>query len=156
MKTPLTRAGYNQLTNNLHRLTTVEKHLLLSAIEEARKHGDLKENAEYHSARELYKQLNQRIYELHQVLQNSYIVDPAKFAEKTSVIFGATVYLKDQEDKNCVFQLVGEPEANLDNHKLSIASPLGQALINKSVGDHVILEMPTKTIKYVIINLEYK
>lgn len=155
MHLPITKCGFLKLQQDLEKFLTVDKPKLISAIEEARKHGDLKENAEYHSAKELYVNLSNKINELQITLSNSRIVDVSSLKSHNTIVFGATVHLEDINKLLKKYQLVGTAESDLDNNKISIASPLAQSLLNKKKGDNVMVVGTEQEIVYKVIDIEY-
>ncbi|MEL6550451.1 MAG: transcription elongation factor GreA [Pseudomonadota bacterium] len=153
-KIPLTRAGYEKLDAELKTLKSVERPAIIAAIAEARELGDLKENAEYHSAREKQGFIEGRIKEIEAVISRADVMDPAKFSG--AVKFGATVELVDEDtDEEKTYQIVGEPEADIENGKLNIKSPLARALIGKDEGDSVDVRTPGGAKSYEILSITY-
>jgi transcription elongation factor GreA len=141
---PMTAAGYQNLKEELKRLKTVERVETAKAIEVARAHGDLSENAEYHAAREKQSFIEGRIMELESKLALAEIIDP-KTLSGNKVVFGATVKLLDCEsDENVTYQIVGDDEADLKQGKISVKAPLARALIGQRVGEIVTLRSPKK------------
>ena len=153
-KIPLTRAGHTALNEELKTLKSVERPAVIRAIAEAREHGDLSENAEYHAAREKQSFIEGRVKELEGILGLADVIDPAKLSG--TVKFGATVTIVDEDtDEVKTFQIVGEPEANLENGKLNIKSPIARALIGKDEGDSVEVRTPGGEKSYEIIKIDY-
>ena len=151
----LTRAGHSALNAELKRLKSVERPEIIRAIAEAREHGDLSENAEYHSAREKQSFIEGRIKEVEGILSLAEVVDPARLSG--AVKFGATVTLVDEDtDEEKTYQIVGEPEADIEAGKLNIKSPLARALIGKEEGDSVEVRTPGGEKAYEILKIEYK
>ena len=141
-KVPMTKEGFVSLETELKNLKSVERPAVIEAIAEARAHGDLSENAEYHAARERQSFIEGRIQELEAVISLANIIDP-KTLSGDSVKFGATVVVYDEEDdKELKFQIVGPYESNTDTGKISITAPLAKGLIGKSVGDVVEINTP--------------
>jgi transcription elongation factor GreA len=141
-KVPMTKEGFVSLEAELKNLKSVERPAVIEAIAEARAHGDLSENAEYHAARERQSFIEGRIQELEAVISLANIIDP-KTLSGDSVKFGATVVVYDEEDdKELKFQIVGPYESNTDTGKISITAPLAKGLIGKSVGDVVEINTP--------------
>ena len=137
----MTRAGHTALDEELKTLKSVERPAVIAAIAEAREHGDLSENAEYHAAREKQSFIEGRIKELEAVLSRAEIIDPTTLSG--SIKFGATVKLVDEDtDEEKTYQIVGEPEADLENGRLNLKSPLARALIGKEVGDSIEVKTP--------------
>ncbi len=140
-KIPLTQAGFDRLDAELKTLKTVERPAIIRAIAEAREHGDLSENAEYHSAKEKQSFIEGRIKELEAIISLADVIDPATMSG--TVKFGATVKLVDEDtDEEKTYQIVGEYEADIEAGKLNIKSPLARALIGKDEGDSVEFKSP--------------
>ncbi len=137
MKVNLTKEGHARLQEELQRLKAKDRPAIIRAISEARAHGDLSENAEYHSAKERQGFIEKRIRELESALASPQIIDPAAVGADGRCIFGAYVDIADGEGKTKTYRLVGEYEADIDSGLLSIASPLGRALIGKYADDIV-------------------
>tara|TARA_S200000501_G_scaffold266019_1_gene249742 strand:- start:2327 stop:2800 length:474 start_codon:yes stop_codon:yes gene_type:complete len=155
-KVPMTAGGLAALEEELRKLKFVERHEVIKAIEVAREHGDLSENAEYHAAREKQSFIEGRILELESVISLADVIDPGKLSGEI-VRFGATVKLIDEDtDDESTFQIVGTYEADIENGKLSITSPTARALIGKSVGDSVDVTTPGGSKSYEIIEVNYK
>ena len=154
-KFPITVAGHAALEAEFLRLQQVERPRIIAAIAEARTHGDLSENAEYHSAKEAQSHNEGRIHELEDLLQRAEVIDVSKLSGAT-VKFGATVTLIDEDtEQKKVFQIVGESEADVKSGKVSITSPTARALIGKKVGDSVEVNTPGGGKSYEILNLAY-
>lgn len=153
-KLPLTRAGQQLLDAELKRLKSVERPAVIRAIAEAREHGDLSENAEYHAAREKQSFIEGRIKELESVLSRADVIDPTKLSG--SIKFGATVKLVDEDtEEEKTYQLVGEAEADLEKGLLNLKSPLARALIGKDEGDTVTVSTPGGERSYEILEIQY-
>lgn len=153
-KIPLTKNGYDALNAELKTLKTVERPAIIAAISEARAHGDLSENAEYHSAKEKQSFIEGRIKELESVIGLADVIDPTKLSG--SVKFGATVGLVDEDtDEEKSYQIVGEYEADIENGRLNIKSPLARALIGKEEGDSVEVRTPGGERSYEILSISY-
>ncbi len=153
-KIPLTRAGHTALSEELKTLKSVERPAVIRAIAEAREHGDLSENAEYHAAREKQGFIEGRVKELEAILSRAEVIDPARL--NGPIKFGATVRLVDEDtDEERTFQIVGEPEADIENGKLNIASPLARALIGKEEGDSVEVRTPGGEKGYEVLSIDY-
>ncbi len=153
-KIPMTRAGFDQLDTELRDLRGVERPAVIRAIAEAREHGDLSENAEYHAAREKQSFVEGRIKELEMLISRAEVIDPSRLAG--SVKFGATVTLLDEDtEKERTYQIVGEAEADLERGLLNIRSPLARALIGKDEGDSVEVVTPGGEKSYEIISIRY-
>lgn len=155
-KVPITVAGYARLEEELKNLKTVERPAVIEAIAEARSHGDLSENAEYHAARERQSFIEGRILELEDKVSRADVIDPAKMAGET-VKFGATVTVVDEDtDVESTYQIVGEYEADFDKGLLALTAPLSRALIGKKAGDSVEVATPKGSKAYEILKVEYK
>ncbi|MGB6976114.1 MAG: transcription elongation factor GreA [Gammaproteobacteria bacterium] len=155
-KYPMTVHGAEKLTQELEHLKRVERPRIIQAIAEARAHGDLKENAEYHAAKEQQGLTEARIRDIEHKLSHVHVIEVKHHANDGKVIFGATVTLRDlDKDTTIKFQIVGEDEADFKHHKISVSSPLARALIGKYSGDEVEINTPSGTIAYEIIQVEY-
>lgn len=155
-KHPMTVEGAEALKNELHRLKTVERPRIIDAIATARAHGDLKENAEYHAAREQQSFTEGRIQELEAKLSNAQIIDISKMPNQGKVIFGAKVSVCNlQIDTEITYQIVGEDEADIKVNKISYSSPIGRALIGKQLDDTIKVETPGGVVEYEIIAVDY-
>ncbi|OSP55661.1 transcription elongation factor GreA [Pseudoruegeria sp. SK021] len=153
-KIPMTRAGHSALDGELKKLKSIERPLVIKAIAEAREHGDLSENAEYHAAREKQSFIEGRIKELESVLGRADIIDISRMTG--TIKFGATVKLVDEDtDEEKIYQIVGEPEADIEHGKLNIRSPLARALIGKDEGDSVVVRTPGGERSYEILAISY-
>ncbi|TKW66462.1 MAG: transcription elongation factor GreA [Paracoccus denitrificans] len=153
-KIPMTRAGYDKLDVELRDLKGKERPAIIAAIAEAREHGDLSENAEYHSAREKQSFIEGRITELEAVLSRAEVIDPSKFSG--SIKFGASVVLLDEDtEEEKTYQIVGEHEASLEKGLLNIRSPLARALIGKEEGDSVDVQTPGGVRSYEILSVKF-
>ena len=153
-KIPMTPAGYAALETELKTLKSVERPAIIQAIAEAREHGDLSENAEYHSAREKQSFIEGRIKELEGVLGLAEVIDPAKLSG--AIKFGATVTLVDEDtDEEKTWKIVGEHEANIEKGLLNIRSPIARALIGKDEGDSVEVRTPGGDKSYEVLRVVY-
>ena len=153
-KIPLTRTGAQALEAELKRLKSEERPAIIRAIAEAREHGDLSENAEYHSAREKQSFIEGRIKELEGIISLAEVIDPAK--QSGPVKFGATVTIVDEDtDEERTYQIVGEPEANIEAGKLNVNAPLARALIGKEEGDSAEVRTPRGERSYEILKVAY-
>ncbi|MCB2102673.1 MAG: transcription elongation factor GreA [Rhodobacterales bacterium] len=155
-KVPMTAEGLKRLEVELMRLKTEERPAIIKAIAEAREHGDLSENAEYHAARERQSFTEGRVMELEDILSRADVIDP-KTLSGSVVRFGATVMLADEDtDEESLFQIVGSHEADVESGRLSVTSPLAKALIGKSLGDSVEVNTPRGTKSYEVVDVQYK
>ena len=153
-KIPLTRTGHEALAAELKNLKSVERPAVIRAIAEAREHGDLSENAEYHAAREKQSFIEGRVKELEGILSLAEVIDPANLSG--SIKFGATVKLVDEDtDEEKTYQIVGEPEADIERNLLNIKSPLARALIGKEEGDSIEFRTPGGEKGYEILSVEF-
>jgi transcription elongation factor GreA len=153
---PLTKFGAELLKQELHRLKTKDRPEVISAIAEARSHGDLSENAEYDAAKERQSFIEGRIAELDGKLSAAQVIDPTELDAEGRVVFAATVELEDLENGQKVrYQIVGEDEADLKENKVSITSPIARALIGKSSGDVVGVQAPAGIREYEILDVLY-
>jgi transcription elongation factor GreA len=152
---PITQACYTKMEAELKRLKTEDRPVVIQAIADAREHGDLKENAEYHAAREKQGFIEARISDLEARISHAEIVDISQMSGNT-VKFGATVLLVDEDtDKEVTYQIVGEYEADLDKGKISLTAPIARALIGKEVGDSIEVNVPGGTRFYEILKVAY-
>ncbi len=155
-KHPMTVSGAEALKEELQRLKFVDRPRIVEAIAEARAHGDLKENAEYHAAREQQSFNEGRIQELEAKLSNAQIIDISKIPNNGKVIFGATVTICHvATDAELTYQIVGEDEANIKLNKISYSSPIGRALIGKQLDDAVSVTTPGGIVEYEIVDVQY-
>jgi len=151
MKTPMTMEGAEALREELQRLKLEARPRVVKAIAEAREHGDLKENAEYHAAKEEQGFIEGRIQEIEGKLSNAQVIDVTKIAPSGKVIFGTTVKVIDLEkDESRTYKIVGDDEADLKKNKVSVSSPIARALIGKEEGDVVVVQAPSGAIEYEI------
>jgi transcription elongation factor GreA len=154
-KVPMTKQGHAALNAELKTLKEETRPAVIRAIAEAREHGDLSENAEYHAARERQSFVEGRIAELEDLIGRAEVIDPARFSDAT-IRFGATVEIVDEDtDEEKVYQIVGEPEADIDRGKLNLRSPLARALIGKEKGDSVEVMTPGGGRSYEILSVKY-
>ncbi len=155
-KTPMTLSGAEKLRAELQELKSVKRPAVIQAIAEAREHGDLKENAEYHAAREQQGFIEGRIKEIEAKLSHAQIIDVASLDAGGKVVFGATVVLLDlNTDEEKTYQIVGEDEADLKHNKISVTSPIARSLIGKEEGDEVTLQAPGGTHEFEILEVRY-
>ncbi|WP_353207303.1 transcription elongation factor GreA [Sphingorhabdus sp.] len=152
-KYPMLAEGYEKLTTDLKRLRD-ERPMIVEAIEEARAHGDLSENAEYHAAKERQGQVEASISEIEDKIGRAQIIDPSTLSGD-KIVFGATVSLMDENDKPVRYQLVGETEADAKAGRISYNSPLGRALIGRIVEDEIEVTVPSGDKYYVVSKIEF-
>ena len=153
---PVTKQGHERLVAELHDLKKVQRPTVIEAIAVAREHGDLKENAEYHAAREQQSFIEGRILELEAVTSKAQIIDPSTMSGDT-VKFGATVLVVDEEtDEEFTYQIVGDYEAETEKGKISISAPIARALIGKGEGDSVKVRTPKGPKDFEILDVKYK
>lgn len=153
---PMTAKGADTLRAELEQLKTVKRPEIVSAIAEAREHGDLKENAEYHAAREQQAFCEGRIQDLEAKLSNAQVIDVSKLANNGKVIFGTTVTIVNLDnDEEVTYRIVGEDEANIKKNLISVSSPIARGLIGKMVDDEIAIETPGGTMEYEIIKVQY-
>lgn len=157
MAVPLTLNGSDELKDELHQLKHTARPEVVGAISEARAHGDLKENAEYHAAKEQQSFIEGRIQELEGVLSNAQIIDPSTLSKDGRVVFGVTVELVNIDNENEVtYQLVGDYESDIKKNRISISSPIARALIGKEIEDIAVVKAPSGDIEYEIVNIRYE
>ena len=155
-KSPMTKVGAEKLREQLHELKTVDRPRITAAIAEARAHGDLSENAEYHAAREQQSFMEGRINKIESTLADVQIINVKEINETDKVVFGATVTILNlNSDEEVTYQIVGELEADINTGLISIASPIARSLIGKRVGDIVDVNAPSGVIEYEIIQVRY-
>lgn len=155
-KTPMTLHGAEKLREELKELKTVARPRVIQAIADAREHGDLKENAEYHAAREQQSFIEGRIAEIEGKLATAQIIDVKKLKPNGKVVFGATVELVESESGEAVtYQIVGDDEANIKAGKISVSSPIARALIGKEVDDVALVRAPGGDREYEIVDVRY-
>ena len=151
-KIPMTAAGYTVLENDLKHRQQVERPRIIQQITDARTHGDLSENAEYHAAREQQGFIEGRIKEIEHKLASADVIDPARLPNTGKVVFGASVELEDQADgAHVVYQVVGEDEADIRAGRISVTSPIARALVGKAEGEVVDVAAPGGTRSYEIV-----
>ncbi len=155
-KVPITVNGAEQMRQELRQLKTVERPSVIAAIQEARSHGDLSENAEYDAAKERQGFVEGRIIDLEGKISNAQIIDPAKLDMDGRCVFGATVELADLENGNNVtYQIVGDDEADIKIGKISVSSPIARALIGKYSGDIAEVQAPGGVKEFEILDVKY-
>ena len=152
---PMTQEGYDQLKTELKHLTSIERQEIINAIAEARAHGDLSENAEYHAAKERQGYIEGRIQELNGKLSSANVIDVSKLSGD-KIIFGATVKFVDvdTDDEKC-FKIVGEDEADLEKNMISVNSPIARALIGKKEGDTLVIPIPKGSIEVEVLDVQF-
>lgn len=153
-KLPMLAEGHAVLTTTLKRLKEIERPEVVEAIEVARAHGDLSENAEYHAAKERQGQIEAQVIDLEDRLARALVIDPRELSGDR-VVFGATVHLLDEDDKKIVYQIVGQTEADARIGRISYSSPLGRALIGRRVGEDVEVTTPSGDRYYTIESVEF-
>jgi transcription elongation factor GreA len=154
-KIPMTVAGHKALDEELKRLKSVERPAVIQAISEAREHGDLSENAEYHAAKERQGYIEGRVTELEDKLARAQVIDVSKMSGDT-VKFGATVTVLDEDtEEEATYQIVGEDEADVKSGKISVSSPIARSMINKEVGDVVEVNAPGGLKSYEIMSVSW-
>ena len=155
-KLPMTAEGLKSLEDELRRLRVEERPAVIKAIEVAREHGDLSENAEYHAARDRQSFIEGRLAELEDMISRADVIDPKTLSGRT-VRFGATIKLADEDtDEESTYQIVGSHEADVDSGKLSLTSPLARALIGKTAGDSVEVTTPGGSKSYEVLKVMFK
>lgn len=155
-RTPMTLRGAEQLRAELKRLKGEERPRIIRAIAEARSHGDLSENAEYHAAREQQGFIEGRISEIESKLAHAQIIDPRSVADRSRVVFGATVELEAEDGQELVYAIVGEDEADIRAGRISITSPIARALVGKRAGDVIDVAAPGGTRSYEVVGIRYE
>ena len=153
---PITMNGAKMLQDELASLTGSKRQEVIKAIAEARAHGDLKENAEYHAAKEQQSLIEARIKDIEIKLSNAQVIDLSQIVPSDKVIFGTTVLIEDLSDSSRItYKIVGEDEANIKEGKISVISPVAKSLVGKFEGDTVKVETPSGIKEYEIINVKY-
>jgi transcription elongation factor GreA len=155
-KTPMTKRGAELLREELHRLKTVERPNVITAIAEARAHGDLSENAEYDAAREKQGFIEGRISEVEAKLANAQIIDPKLVDADGRCVFGATVEVEDEGGESSTWQIVGDDEADIKAGRISVNSPIARGLIGKEAGESVEVKTPGGLKRYEILDVRYE
>jgi transcription elongation factor GreA len=153
-KMPMLKEGYELISKELVRLKTIERPEVIDAIEEARAHGDLSENAEYHAAKERQGQIEATIADYEDRMSRAVVIDPTELSGD-KVVFGATITLLDEDDKPVKYQIVGQIEADAKKGRISYNSPLGRALIGRKVGDDVEVTVPSGDRYYAVDKIEF-
>ena len=155
-RTPMTLRGAEALRAELKRLKSEARPAIIKAIAEARSHGDLSENAEYHAAREQQSFIEGRIREIETKLANAEVIDPSKLPNTGKVAFGAVVELEDEEGNHLVYQVVGEDEADIGAGRISVTSPIARALVGKSEGDVAEVTAPGGVRSFEIVEVRFQ
>jgi|TARA_B110000261_G_C12930604_1_gene296345 transcription elongation factor GreA len=155
-KEPITVEGLEKLKLELDHLKNVKRPQVVAAIAEARSHGDLKENAEYHAAKEQQAQMESRVIEINDVIARANVIDIKKIENNGNIIFGSTVTVKDLEvDKKKTYKIVGKDEADISKNLIYFKSPIGRALIGKSIEEMVIVQTPSGERNFEVLNIQY-
>lgn len=156
-RAPITKVGSERLRGELEKLKSVDRPRIIAAIAEARAHGDLKENAEYHAAREQQSFIEGRIAELEAALSTAEVIDVSRLGSGSKVVFGATVELEDEDSGESVtYQIVGDLEADIKRRLIAVSSPIARALIGKSAGDSFEFKAPNGVKRYEITGVSYE
>ena len=155
-KEPITISGLEKLKKELEDLKNIQRPKIVSAIAEARSHGDLKENAEYHAAKEQQSHLDGRVLEINDTIARANVIDVTKIENEGKVIFGSTVFLKNLESSQELnYKIVGKDEADMKNNLIYFKSPVGKGLIGKNLGELVTINTPSGEKNYEILKVEY-
>ena len=155
-KEPITILGLESLKSELEQLKNIKRPQIVAAIAEARSHGDLKENAEYHAAKEQQAQMESRVISINDIIARANVIDVTKIENNGNVIFGATVTVQDLEiKKKKTYKIVGKDEADISKNLIYFKSPIGKALIGKSVGDAIMVETPSGEKNFEILDVKY-
>ena len=155
-KEPITVQGLEKLKLELDELKNVKRPQIVAAIAEARSHGDLKENAEYHAAKEQQAQIESRVIEINDIIARANVIDVTKVENNGNIIFGSTVTVKDLENnKEKTYKIVGKDEADISKNLIYFKSPIGKSLIGKSLGEMVAVETPSGEKTFEILNIQY-
>ena len=155
-KEPITVQGLDKLKVELDELKNVKRPQIVAAIAEARSHGDLKENAEYHAAKEQQAQMESRVIEINDIIARANVIDVTKVENNGNIIFGSTVTVKDLENnKEKTYKIVGKDEADISKNLIYFKSPIGKSLIGKSLGEMVAVETPSGEKTFEILNIQY-
>jgi|TARA_B100000780_G_scaffold165572_1_gene115801 transcription elongation factor GreA len=155
-KEPITVEGLEKLKLELDQLKNIKRPQIVAAIAEARSHGDLKENAEYHAAKEQQAQMESRVIEINNTIARANVIDIKKIENNGNIVFGSTVTVKDLEiDKKKTYKIVGKDEADISKNLIYFKSPIGKALIGKSLEDMVVVETPSGEKTFEVLNIQY-
>jgi len=155
-KEPITVEGLEKLKLELDQLKNIKRPEIVAAIAEARSHGDLKENAEYHAAKEQQAQMESRVIEINDIIARANVIDIKKIENNGNVIFGSTVTVQEIEvNKKKTYKIVGKDEADISKNLIYFRSPIGKALIGKSLEDMVVVETPSGEKTFEVLNIQY-
>ena len=155
-KEPITVEGLEKLKLELDQLKNIKRPQIVAAIAEARSHGDLKENAEYHAAKEQQAQMESRVIEINNTIARANVIDIKKIENNGNIVFGSTVTVKDLEiDKKKTYKIVGKDEADISKSLIYFKSPIGKALIGKGLDDMVIVETPSGEKNFKVLDIQY-
>ena len=155
-KEPITSEGLKEIKKELEELKNIKRPKIIEAIAEARAHGDLKENAEYHAAKEEQAKVESRVIEINDLIARANVIDVTKLEKKDNVIFGSTVYLLDLEsNKKKTYKIVGKDEADVTKNYINFRSPIGKALIGKNKKDMITVTTPSGEKKFEIVEVKY-
>tara|TARA_B110000444_G_C18430423_1_gene406552 strand:+ start:48 stop:524 length:477 start_codon:yes stop_codon:yes gene_type:complete len=155
-KEPITVEGLEKLKLELNQLKNIKRPQIVAAIAEARSHGDLKENAEYHAAKEQQAQMESRVIEINDIIARANVIDVKKIENNGNVIFGSTVTVKDLEDgKKKTYKIVGKDEADISKNLIYFKSPIGKGLIGKGLEDMVVVETPSGEKTFEVLDVQY-
>ena len=153
---PLTKTGAERLREEVARLKKIDRPKIIAAIAEARAHGDLRENAEYHAAREQQSFIEGRIRHLEYSISHAHVIDVSRLNPGDKVVFGATVTLADEDSgEEIEYQIVGDVEADIKHNRIAVSSPIARALIGRSVGDEITVQAPAGARTYEIVEVRY-
>jgi transcription elongation factor GreA len=156
-RAPMTPEGYKKLLEELKHIKSVDRPQVIRDIEEARAHGDLSENAEYHAAKEKQSMLAARMNMIETQIASSEVIDPKKMTSMDKIVFGATVTLYDMtNDVEVMYQIVGDDESNIMEKKIGISAPISRGLIGKKEGDEAVVKTPKGNKEFEILKIEYK
>lgn len=156
VRIPMTPQGHERLREELRHLKTVERAKNIRDIEEARAHGDLSENAEYHAAKEKQGILNGRILDLEHKVSHAEVIDPKKISDKNRIVFSATITVLDlHSEEEITYQIVGDEESNIKQNRIAISSPIARGFIGKSVGDEVRVQTPKGLREFEVVSIDY-
>jgi|TARA_B100000780_G_scaffold230941_1_gene170726 transcription elongation factor GreA len=155
-KEPITVAGLEKLKLELDQLKSIKRPQIVAAIAEARSHGDLKENAEYHAAKEQQAQMESRVIEINDTIARANVIDVKKVENNGHIIFGSTVTVKDSKvNEKKTYKIVGKDEADISKNLIYFKSPIGKALIGKGLKDMIVVETPSGNKKFEVLDIKY-